>query len=107
MVRAWVEHTNEQRAFFRVLQLVGPDLSEELRGLQEIYHGFLSELLNRGQQAGELRGHDSAQVARLVVNLLRGTSLARLNQSDPPDAEDEIATIVDVLMHGIAAGDAR
>ncbi|MEE2704094.1 MAG: TetR/AcrR family transcriptional regulator [Myxococcota bacterium] len=105
LVRAWVEHTNEQRAFFRVLQMVGPEFSEEIRGLQEIHLSFVAELLEKGLRDRELRQLDPVPLARLLVNLLRGTSLARLNESDPPDGKQDVATIVDVLLHGIGAGD--
>ena len=85
--------------------MVVPEFSEEIRGLQEIHLSFVAELLEKGLRDRELRQLDPVPLARLLVNLLRGTSLARLNESDPPDGKQDVATIVDVLLHGIGAGD--
>ena len=106
-VRAWLEHTNEQRAFLQGLQLIGAELAEQLRGFEAIYLRALSSLLTSGVEAGELRKLEADRVARLLMNLLRGTSLSRLNEPDPPDVEEDLAAVVDVLLHGIAAGEPR
>ncbi len=111
VVQAWLEHSEDQRAFFESLEgwpqlgTSGGSLLRDLQPHTEAYLHFLVGLIERGIRAGAFRKIDSRRAARALVELTRGAITERLRQAEPTSTAAEVAAIVGMFVNGIGAGE--
>ena len=112
VVQAWLEHSEDHRAFFESLEgwpqlgtNGGSALRDHLQPHTEAYLHFLVGLIERGIRTGAFRRVDSRRAARALLELTRGAITERLRQAEPTSTADEGAAIVDMFLNGIGAGE--
>ena len=114
IVRAGLELSAEDQAFFQAIRErspLGPDgsplVTETLLQQVESYLGFVANIIERGIRAGEFHKVDSQRAARILIELLRGVTIARLREPKPPSVGKDVETTVDFFLHGVGAGERK
>ncbi len=114
IVRTGLEHSAESQTLFHAIRKRSPLGSNDsllfrtaLQRQVESYLEFVANLIERGIRAGQLRRVDSRRAARFLMELIRGTSIARLHDPTPPSLDEDVDTTVDFFLHGAGAGDNR
>jgi AcrR family transcriptional regulator len=111
VARSAVEYSLEYLSFYRALA-ERPDLgpagssaaSEQLRYYVDGYVRYVADLLERGTRAGEFRGIDSQRAARVLLAGVRTIIDEQIREGQRPLVQEEIDTLLDLFMHGAAAG---
>lgn len=113
VVRSALAHTAEQQSFFEALAeraSLGTDgasaLTEQMFELEELYVGFISELIAEGQAKSELRDYPTGLAARLMADCVRGAVVTHVRGGESRDPDADAHAIVDFFFHGVGT-DAR
>ncbi|HXV60109.1 MAG TPA: TetR/AcrR family transcriptional regulator [Vicinamibacteria bacterium] len=112
LVRAQIAFFDDHREFFRIYIAMKhpPDAVHQSARRRRMCHPRYSAYLERlermlrtAMDKGEVRKSDPARLALFVSESGAALMLRRLTEDPPPDAEEDVSWMVDILLHGIAA----
>ncbi len=112
LVLAQLEFVDSHRDFFRLyvaVRYAGSDIAESSRLERPMMSQFqtyvrqLTELLSGAVEAAHLGHVDPTKLALFMTEGVNAVLLHRLEEKEPPEAEDEAAWITDLLVNGMAA----
>lgn len=111
VARSAVEYSLEYLSFYRVLA-ERPDLgpagrsaaSDRLRANVDDYVQYVADLLERGTRAGEFRGINPHQAARILLAGVRTIIDEQIREGKRSLVQEEVDTLLDLFLNGAAAG---
>jgi AcrR family transcriptional regulator len=103
-VRTQLEHFDEHRDFFRMYLTISEPSGEKRLRKDPEYTAFLEQLegvLRDAIKRGDVRNIPADRLAVCISSVIRDILLSRIVEKDPPPIEDDVAYVVDLLLHGI------
>ncbi len=104
-VLAGVNHAREHRAFFQAVVDAGhahPPRDDEGG---RVHMDLLAGIVRDGVGVGTLRAVDPQRTARLISHAMSGLVAESLLRGRPFPGEDDVDAMLDVIFHGLAAGE--